>query len=320
MNIESYCDETEFGFYDNADNKQIADLLPGMIKKKEKKQYDNTAPVNCSPIQFSNDKFHYRNKVYCQMTIKKSDYHFRDRHNIVLISTLLPEKIKNTVCLNNIDQYYLYENTGDTRSDKSPANVISAEKPEIIPVKSVQAESVQAESVQAESTQAESVQAESTQAESVQAESTQAESTQAESTQAESTQAESIPAEYRPDSDCADPGVKPVQIIAPVLPELPVFRLSAVSPERKHLPLWQHEQEKVSQTICHTGKNQGSPESSRPDYYCSYYFRQKHQPPEPVLIYREKPGRFKLETCSESLNRRLKSIVNINGIDNIDIL
>lgn len=275
MNIESYCDETEFGFYDNADNKQIADLLPGMIKKKEKKQYDNTAPVNCSPIQFSNDKFHYRNKVYCQMTIKKSDYHFRDRHNIVLISTLLPEKIKNTVCLNNIDQYYLYENTGDTRSDKSPANVISAEKPEIIPAESVQAESIQAES---------------------------------------------IPAEYRPDSDCADPGVKPVQIIAPVLPELPVFRLSAVSPERKHLPLWQHEQEKVSQTICHTGKNQGSPESSRPDYYCSYYFRQKHQPPEPVLIYREKPGRFKLETCSESLNRRLKSIVNINGIDNIDIL
>ena len=285
MNIESYCDETEFGFYDNADNKQIADLLPGMIKKKEKKQYDNTAPVNCSPIQFSNDKYHYRNKVYCQMTIKKSDYHFRERHNIVLISTLLPEKIKNTVCLNNIDQYYLYENTGDTRSDKSPANVISAEKPEIIPVESVQAESVQAES-----------------------------------TQAESTQAESIPAEYRPDSDCADPGVKLVQIIAPVLPELPVFRLSAVSPERKHLPLWQHEQEKVSQTICHTGKNQGSPESSRPDYYCSYYFRQKHQPPEPVLIYREKPGRFKLETCSESLNRRLKSIVNINGIDNIDIL
>ncbi len=285
MNIESYCDETEFGFYDNADNKQIADLLPGMIKKKEKKQYDNTAPVNCSPIQFSNDKYHYRNKVYCQMTIKKSDYHFRDRHNIVLISTLLPEKIKNTVYLNNIDQYYLYENTGDTRSDKSPANVISAEKPEIIPT-----------------------------------ESTQAESTQAESIQAESIQAESIPAEYRPDSDCADPGVKPVQIIAPVLPELPVFRLSAVSPERKHLPLWQHEQEKVSQTICHTGKNQGSPESSRPDYYYSYYFRQKHQPPEPVLIYREKPGRFKLETCSDPLNRRLKSIVNINGIDNIDIL
>lgn len=305
MNIESYCDETEFGFYDNADNKQIADLLPGMIKKKEKKQYDNTAPVNCSPIQFSNDKYHYRNKVYCQMTIKKSDYHFRERHNIVLISTLLPEKIKNTVCLNNIAQYYLYENTGDTRSDKSPANVISAEKPEIIPVKSVQAESIQAESVQAES---------------VQAESTQAESTQAESIPAENILAENIPAEYRPDSDCADPGVKPVQIIAPVLPELPVFRLSAVSPERKHLPLWQHEQEKVSQTICHTGKNQGSPESSRPDYYCSYYFRQKHQPPEPVLIYREKPGRFKLETCSESLNRRLKSIVNINGIDNIDIL
>lgn len=285
MNIESYCDETEFGFYDNADNKQIADLLPGMIKKKEKKQYDNTAPVNCSPIQFSNDKYHYRKKVYCQMTIKKSDYHFRERHNIVLISTLLPEKIKNTVCLNNIAQYYLYENTGDTRSDKSPANVISAEKPEIIPVKSVQAESVQAES-----------------------------------TQAESIQAESIPAEYRPDSDCADPGVNPAQVIAPVLPELSVFRLSAVSPERKHLPLWQYEQEKVSQTICHTGKNQGSPESSRPDYYCSYYFRQKHQPPEPVLIYREKPGQFKLETCSESLNRRLKSIVNINGIDNIDIL
>lgn len=163
--------------------------------------------------------------------------------------------------------------------------MISAEKPEIIPVKSTPAESIQTESSQAEKTQAESVQA-----------------------------------EYRPGSDCADSGVNPAQVIAPVLPELPVFRISDIPPERKHLPLWQYVQEKTSQITSHTGNPPVSPESSKPDYYCSYYFRQKHQPPEPVIIYREKPGRFKLETYSDPLNRRLKSIVNINGINNIDIL
>ncbi|QXO42415.1 hypothetical protein CXB74_018055 [Morganella morganii] len=131
--------------------------------------------------------------------------------------------------------------------------MISAEKPEIIPVKSVQTESIQAESIQAESIQAESVQAESTQAESTQAESTQAESIQAESIQAESVRAESIPAEYRPGSDCTDSGANPAQVISPVLPELSVFRISDVPPERKHLPLWQYAQEKTSQITSHTG-------------------------------------------------------------------
>lgn len=295
MDIESYCSKPVSGFCDNFANKQIANLLPGMIKKKGNKQYENIVPAICLPMQFNNDKYHYGSKLYCLLKMRNSDCHSRNGRDVILIQALSPDKIENTVCQNNIYQYDLCKNTGNTRSDKISANVIPAEKPEIIPVKSTPAESIQAESIQAESSQAES-------------------------SQAENTQAESVQAEYRPGSDCADSGVNPAQVIVPVLPELPVFRISDIPPERKHLPLWQYVQEKTSQITSHTGKPPVSPESSKPDYYCSYYFRQKHQPPEPVLIYREKPGRFKLETCSEPLNRRLKSIVNINGIDNIDIL
>ena len=295
MDIESYCSKPASGFCDNFANKQIANLLPGMIKKKGNKQYENIVPAICLPMQFNNDKYHYGSKLYCLLKMRNSDCHSRNGRDVILIQALSPDKIENTVCQNNICQYDLCKNTGNTRSDKIPANVISAEKPEIIPVKSTPAESIQTES-------------------------SQTESSQAESSQAESSQAESVQAEYRPGSDCADSGVNPAQVIAPVLPELPVFRISDIPPERKHLPLWQYVQEKTSQITSHTGNPPVSPESSKPDYYCSYYFRQKHQPPEPVIIYREKPGRFKLETYSDPLNRRLKSIVNINGINNIDIL
>lgn len=290
MDIESYCSKPASGFCDNFANKQIANLLPGMIKKKGNKQYENIVPAICLPMQFNNDKYHYGSKLYCLLKMRNSDCHSRNGRDVILIQALSPDKIENTVCQNNIYQYDLCKNTGNTRSDKIPANVISAEKPEIIPVKSTPAESIQTES------------------------------SQAENTQAEKTQAESVQAEYRPGSDCADSGVNPAQVIVPVLPELPAFRISDIPPERKHLPLWQYVQEKTSQITSHTGKPPVSPESSKPDYYCSYYFRQKHQPPELVIIYREKPGRFKLETYSDPLNRRLKSIVNINGINNIDIL
>ena len=93
----------------------------------------------------------------------------------------------------------------------------------------------------------------------------------------------------------------------------------------KNQPLRHYEQgrgtqEKIPLFVYHTEKNALSPAYSRADYYCSYHFRQKYQPPEPVHIYRDNPGGFKLETYSESLKRRLKSAVNINGIDNIDII
>lgn len=320
MDIESYCSKPVSGFCDNFANKQIANLLPGMIKKKGNKQYENIVPAICLPMQFNNDKYHYGSKLYCLLKMRNSDCHSRNGRDVILIQALSPDKIENTVCQNNIYQYDLCKNTGNTRPDKISANVIPAEKPEIIPVKSTPAESSQAENTQAESIQAESIQAESTQAESIQTERSQTESSQTELSQTEKTQAESVQAEYRPGSDCADSGVNPAQVIVPVLPELPAFRISDIPPERKHLPLWQYVQEKTSQITSHTGKPPVSPESSKPDYYCSYYFRQKHQPPEPVIIYREKPGRFKLETYSDPLNRRLKSIVNINGINNIDIL
>lgn len=126
--------------------------------------------------------------------------------------------------------------------------------------------------------------------------------------------------EYTPETENV-----PTADMTPILPECPVFRLSEAMPEKKSLTLRYYEQEKGSQekaaqVIGYTGKNQAVPESNRPDYYCSYHFRQKYQPPEPVLIYREKPGRFKLETGSESLNRRLKTMNAINGIDGVDIV
>ncbi|HGY2268279.1 hypothetical protein [Morganella morganii] len=114
----------------------------------------------------------------------------------------------------------------------------------------------------------------------------------------------------------------PTADMAPILPEFPVFRLSGTTPEKRSLTLRYYEQgkgsqEKAAQVIGYTGKNQAVPENGRPDYYCSYHFRQKYQPPEPVFIYREKPGRFKLEAGSETLSRRLKTI---NGIDGVDIV
>ncbi|EMP1178775.1 hypothetical protein RGI82_002178 [Morganella morganii] len=112
------------------------------------------------------------------------------------------------------------------------------------------------------------------------------------------------------------------------LPEIPFFLNHpppGIKTEVKNQPLRHCEQgrgtrEKIPLMVYHTEKNALSPAYSRADYYCSYHFRQKYQPPEPVHIYRDNPGIFKLETDSESLRRRLKSAVNINGIDNIDII
>lgn len=112
------------------------------------------------------------------------------------------------------------------------------------------------------------------------------------------------------------------------LPEIPFFLNHpppGIKTEVKNQPLRHYEQgrgtqEKIPLFVYHTEKNALSPAYSRADYYCSYYFRQKYQPPEPVHIYRDNPGGFKLEIYSESLKRRLKSAVNINGIDYIDII
>lgn len=112
------------------------------------------------------------------------------------------------------------------------------------------------------------------------------------------------------------------------LPEIPFFLNHpppVIKTEVKNQPLRHYEQgrctqEKIPLIVYHTEKNALSPAYSRADYYCSYHFRQKYQPPEPVHIYRDNPGMFKLEIYSESLKRRLKSSININGIDNIDII
>ncbi|RUT67128.1 hypothetical protein CKG00_12680 [Morganella morganii] len=136
---------------------------------------------------------------------------------------------------------------------------------------------------------------------------------------------DNIPAKYPPSGDHYDSAISAEAGIAAILPAFPLSPAHGINPEVKNLPLQYYEQEKIvqektSQIVHHTGKNQLFSECSRPDYYCFYHFRQKYQPPEPVYIYREQPGRFKLETGSEPLKRRLKSMVNISGIDSIDIL
>lgn len=138
---------------------------------------------------------------------------------------------------------------------------------------------------------------------------------------------EDIPAEkkYHPGGDRCDTNINLTAGTAAVLPVFLNHPLSGGSPGTMNLPLRHHEpaekiRQKIAQDFCYTGGNPLSRESGQSDYYCYYYFRQKHQLPEPVYIYREKPGRFKLEIYSEPLKRRLKSEAAINGIDNIDLL
>lgn len=115
---------------------------------------------------------------------------------------------------------------------------------------------------------------------------------------------------------------------SPVPSELPVFlHHTTESSETKHsLPnsvLNQRgngEQGKMLFLSTDTGKCLSSQENNRADYYFSYYFRQKYQPSEQVYIYRDPSNRFKLDTYSELVKRKLKSAMDVNAVDNIDIL
>ncbi|WP_274370745.1 hypothetical protein [Morganella morganii] len=279
VNIECYYSDPESGFCTERVNKQVADLLSVMIKRKEKRQCDNDIPVISSYIQYYNDKHYYGNILYLLPNIKSSDYHCSERYDAILTLMSSTGTIKNITRQNTIPGYILCENSADERPDTHPENVT---------FKSMAAERIAAENTPES---------------------------------ASTPEAEYTPgAEYTPETENV-----PTADMTPILPEFPVFRLSEATPEKKSLTLRYYEQEKGSQekaaqVIGYTGKNQAVPESNRPDYYCSYHFRQKYQPPEPVLIYREKPGRFKLETGSETLNRRLKTMNAINGIDGVDIV
>lgn len=138
---------------------------------------------------------------------------------------------------------------------------------------------------------------------------------------------EDIPAEkkYHPGGDRCDTNIIRTADTPVALPVFLNHPLSGGSPGTMNLPLRHHEpaekvRQEIAQDFCYSGENPLSRESGQSDYYCYYFFRQKHQLPEPVYIYREKPGRFKLEIYSDPLKRRLKSEADINGIDNIDIL
>lgn len=119
-----------------------------------------------------------------------------------------------------------------------------------------------------------------------------------------------------------------IQVGSPVPSELPIFfHHSMASSETKNsLPdivlnqRENREQGKMALLNADTGKYLASQENSRADYYFSYYFRQKYQPSEPVYIYRDPSNKFKLDTHSELIKRKLKLAMNVNTVDNIDIL
>lgn len=277
VNIECYYSEPESGFCAETDNKQAADLLTVMIKRKEKRRHDNDIPVICPAIQYYDGKCYDSDVLHFLPKLNNGGYHCCDKGDTVLSLFSSAENIKNTTCQNPVYDRFLCENPADKHPDAHPENVTSAKEPE----------NIAAERSMAENTPE---------------------------------SAGTPEAEYTPETENM-----PAAEMAPVLPEFPVFRLSGVTPEKKSLTLRHYmpekgSQEKAAQVIGYTGKNQAVPESGRPDYYCSYHFRQKYQPPEPVLIYRGKPGRFKLETGSEPLTRRLKAMNVINGIDGVDIL
>ncbi|HBH7053238.1 TPA: hypothetical protein KV183_002705 [Morganella morganii] len=290
MNIECYYSDPETGSCtDEMVNKQVIDLLSVMIKRKEKRQCDNDIPVTCSSIQYYDDKYYDSNLLYLLPEIKNSNYHSHDRHDVIIILPSSELKIKNSVYQNAMPDYLLCRNPADKRPDTHPENVTSAKE-----LKSMAAERIMVENTP--------------------------ESAGIPETEYTPGTEYTAGTEHIPETENV-----PTADMTPILPEFPVFRLSEAMPEKKSLTLRYYEQEKGSQekaaqVIGYTGKNQAVPESNRPDYYCSYHFRQKYQPPEPVLIYREKPGRFKLETGSESLNRRLKTMNAINGIDGVDIV
>ncbi|EPB5148621.1 hypothetical protein PQM29_002014 [Morganella morganii] len=284
INIEPCCSDTEPVCRGEGVNNQVVDFLSGIIKRKLKKQDDNNiSECFFNQCQYDN-KYYHGNILFSVPEVKNRDCHDPGNYDITLMYSS-PDKTKDTVFKNDISQYIVCKNTIAEPSD--------------VPIDTHAPDNT-----------------------------TQDNTTQDNTIEPEETGNMPAEKEYYPGTDCGDTNSIPEQGIAATLPEQPVFinhPLSGVIPERENHSLRHYEpekaaQEKTSQTVYHSGKNQLSPEFSRPDYYCSYHFRQKYQPPEPVYIYRDNPGVFKLETYSESLKRRLKSAVNINGIDDIDII
>lgn len=128
-----------------------------------------------------------------------------------------------------------------------------------------------------------------------------------------------------------------------ILTEMPTEVVSAETPVPSELPVFLHHVIESSETknslpnilfnqrdnggqgkmlllSADTGKYPVSQENNRADYYFSYYFRQKYQSPEPVYIYRDQSNRFKLDTHSELVKRKLKLAMDVNTVDDIDIL
>ncbi|MEG0278644.1 MAG: hypothetical protein RR510_13390 [Morganella sp. (in: enterobacteria)] len=119
-----------------------------------------------------------------------------------------------------------------------------------------------------------------------------------------------------------------VPVEASVPSELPVFLHHATESSETKNPLpnivlnqrENGEQGKMLFLSADTGKYPVSQENNRADYYFFYYFRQKYQSSEPVYIYRDQSGRFKLDTHSELVRRKLKLSMDVNTVGNIDIL
>ncbi|HHN8374718.1 TPA: hypothetical protein ACRRXW_003666, partial [Morganella morganii] len=129
VNIECYYSDPESGFCTEMVNKQVADLLSVMTKRKEKKQCDNDIPVICSTIQHYYDKCYSGNVLYFIPKKERGDYHFCDKSDAIMTLVSPAGKIKKIIYPNTLPDYILYKNTADKYPGTHPENVISAKEP-----------------------------------------------------------------------------------------------------------------------------------------------------------------------------------------------
>lgn len=105
MNIECYYSDPESGFCTEMVNKQVADLLSVMTKRKEKKQCDNDIPVIYSTIQHYYDKCYSGNVLYFIPKKERGDYHFRDKGDAIMTLVSPAGKIKKIIYSNTLPDY-----------------------------------------------------------------------------------------------------------------------------------------------------------------------------------------------------------------------
>lgn len=283
MNINPCFRETELCCPDGNSNQKITGFLAGIVKKKKENKQDSVIQVINLPACQYDDKHYHSDTLYSRMITKKSHNHAGTVHDTTRIYPVSGKTEKSVFC-----DDMMTESCSDIRGGSGNIRAFPAGTDILQFTGNMSDNMLSADKLKY------------------------------------------APAEEGHYSDgdiCAEEKI-PAGTATIDLPEIPLFlnrpahgvNTEIKLPSLRHYEQGKHIQEKIPLIVYPAEKNQLPPEHGRADYYCAYHFRQKYQPPEPVYIYRENPGRFKLETSSEPLKRRLRTAANINGIDNIDIL